>query len=141
MTQTTSVEAGQADASAETQPQGPDAVEVREAALGEVRDSGDRSGTRKIDLLLDTTIEITATLGSVRMKIGDLLKMGTGAVMRLDRAAGEPVDLLLNGIPFATGNLVVVGDRLGVRLREVQAPEAGDLPAAAEPPPAAPAAP
>jgi len=141
MTQTHTAETAPADAPAEARPEGQDAVEVREAVLGEARDSGDRTGTRKIDLLLDTTIEITATLGSVRMKIGDLLKMGTGAVMRLDRAAGEPVDLLLNGIPFATGNLVVVGDRLGVRLREVQAPEAGDLPAAAPAPPAAPPAP
>jgi flagellar motor switch protein FliN/FliY len=48
-----------------------------------------------------------------------VLELGPGAVVTLDRVAGEPVDLILNGECFATGNLVVVGDRLGVRIREI----------------------
>jgi len=99
-----------------------DAVEVQDATLREVPIRRNNQGTGKIDLLLETTVNISATLGSVKMPIGKLLRMGTGSVVPLDREAGQPVDLLLNGIPFAKGHLVVVQDRLAVRLTEVETP-------------------
>lgn len=123
MTQASAIDANEAANETETKQEGQADVEVRDAELSEVRDSGNRTGAGKIDILLDTTVEVTATLGSARMPVGELLKMGTGAIIQLDRAAGEPVDLLLNGVPFATGSLVVVGDHLAVRLKDVRAPD------------------
>jgi len=100
----------------------PNAVEVRDARLQQVPERRNHQGTGKIDLLLETTVEVSAVLGTARMAIGELLRMGTGSVLALDREAGQPVDLLLNGIPFAKGHLVVVDNRLGIRLTEVETP-------------------
>lgn len=103
----------------------PDTVEVQDAHLDEAPPRRNNQGSGKIDLLLETTVDVSAVLGSVCMPIGELLRMGTGSVLPLNREAGEPVDLLLNGIPFAKGHLVVVENRLGVRLTEVETP--GDV--------------
>jgi len=102
-------------------PQDAAEVDVQEAPLPEVHHQQNDQGTGKMDLLLDTTVEVSATLGSVQMPIGELLRMGTGSVILLDRQTGDPVDLLLGGIPFAKGHLVVVENRLAVRLTEVEA--------------------
>ncbi len=101
-------------------------VEVQEAQLEEVAEAAVAAPGGQIEILLDTTVEVAASLGSVRLPVRELLERGPGSVIRLDRAAGEPVDLLLNGIHFATGHLVVVGDRLGVRVKEVLRPAATD---------------
>jgi len=119
-----------AEPAADAAGEAADAVAVQDAALNEVPERRNTQGTGKIDLLLETTVDVSATLGSVKMPIGELLRMGAGSVVPLDREAGRPVDLLLNGIPFAKGHLVVVGDRLGVRLTEVESVgEADDAPA------------
>ncbi len=97
-------------------------VEVQDARLDEVSPRQNSRGAGKIDLLLDTTVEVSAVLGSTRMPIGELLRMGVGSVIGLDREAGQPVDLLLNGVAFAKGHLVVVEDRMAVRLTEVETP-------------------
>jgi flagellar motor switch protein FliN/FliY len=98
-------------------------VEVAEAELGEAPIGGAAAPAGQIEILLDTAVEVTAILGSVSLAVRDLLQRGPGAVIQLDRAAGEPVDLLLNGIRFATGHLVVVGDRLGIRVKEILKPD------------------
>jgi len=116
MTQLTDVDTDQAAAD------GGD-VEVQDARLDGLPPHRNNQGIGKIDLLLDTTVEVAAVLGSARMPIGELLRMGTGSVIPLDREAGQPVDLLLNGILFAKGHLVVVGERMAIRLTEVQVPD------------------
>jgi len=62
---------------------------------------------------------VSVRLGQVEIEVRNLLELGPGSVLKLDRRVGEPVDLLLRGICFATGNLVVVGDHLGVKIKEV----------------------
>jgi len=121
MTQTSTTEPA-------VEPQSEPEVDVQEAPLREVTPHQNDQGTGKIDLLLETTVEVSATLGSVQMPIGELLRMGTGSVILLDREVGAPVDVLLGGIPFAKGHLVVVENRLAVRLTEVEAvtPEGPD---------------
>ena len=101
--------------------QGP-GVDVHEAELPEAADAGTKTGGGQIDILLDTTVPVMAQLGEAEMPVRELLQMGPGSVIQLDRQAGEPVDLFLRGIRFATGTLVVVGDRLGVRIKEVLSP-------------------
>jgi flagellar motor switch protein FliN/FliY len=110
------------------------AVEAHEAELPEADDAGTKSGTGQIDILLDTTIAVVARLGQVEIPVRDLLQMGPGSVIQLDKEVGEPVDLFLRGTRFANGTLVVVGDRLGVRIKEIvssASPEAEDANASA----------
>jgi flagellar motor switch protein FliN/FliY len=94
-------------------------VEVSEAELSEATDSGDTSGGGQIDILLDTTVAVTAQLGEAQLEVRDLLQLGPGSVVQLSKKAGEPVDLHLRNVKFATGSLVVVGDQLGVRIKEI----------------------
>jgi len=105
------------------EPQG--AVEVHDAKLPEAVDTGAKAPGGQMNILLDTTIEVTANLGDAKMPARDLLQLGPGAVVILDRQAGEPVDLIVNSVRFATGHLVVVGDQLGIRINEVLACPAG----------------
>ncbi len=66
-----------------------------------------------------------ARLGEAEIQIRELLQMGPGSVLKLDRQTGEPVDLYMRGTRFATGYLVVVGEQLGVRVKEILAPQGG----------------
>jgi len=109
-------------ATPETEPQAAPvepAVEVRAVDLPNAIDTGARVPGGQLDILLDTTVEITARLGEARMPARQLLELGPGAVVRLEKMAGEPVELILNGVCFAKGSLVVVGDQLGIRIRDI----------------------
>lgn len=100
-------------------------VEVQEAELPQAPPGGAKPGSGQIDILLETTVPVMVRLGQTELPVRELLQMGPGSVIRLDRQAGEPVDVFLRGIRFATGNLVVVGERLGVRIREILSPAPG----------------
>lgn len=100
---------------AETGPQ------VQEADLPEVQDTCQAPGGGQIDILLDSPMSVTVCLGQARPAVRELLEMGPGSVLKLDRQVGEPIDLFLRGVRFATGHLVVVGDHLGVRIKEILA--------------------
>jgi flagellar motor switch protein FliN/FliY len=82
-----------------------------------------RAGGGQIDILLDATVEVSVRLGQTVMPARELIQLGPGSVLTLDKRAGEPVDLLLRSIKFATGKLVVVGDQLGVKVEEILSPE------------------
>ena len=102
-----------------------DAVEVAEAELPEVVDTGVKSGAPgQIDILLDSTVSVSAGLGETSLQIRDVLQLGSGSVVKLDRRVGEAIDLYLCGTRFATGQLVVVDDHLAVRIKEILDPQA-----------------
>ncbi|MFP4107020.1 MAG: FliM/FliN family flagellar motor switch protein [Phycisphaerae bacterium] len=98
-------------------------VEVSEADLpqAEPQPAEGDAPSGQVDILLDTAMNVTASLGETEILVRDLLEMGPGSVLTLDRQVGEPVDLYLRGIRFATGDLVIVGESLGVRIREILA--------------------
>ena len=73
--------------------------------------------------LLDVSVAVTAELGRVTLSIADILKLGHGSVVGLDRAVAEPIDLLVQGVPFARGEVVVVDDRFAIRIREIVDPK------------------
>jgi flagellar motor switch protein FliN/FliY len=75
-----------------------------------------------ISLLLDIPLEVTVELGRVRMLIRDVLELGAGSIVELDRVAGEPVDLLVNGKLIAKGEVVVIEDNFGIRVTEILSP-------------------
>ena len=114
----------------ESQAAAEPAVEVRPVNLPNATDTGARAPAGHLDILMDTTVEITARLGDARMPARQLLELGPGAVVRLEKMAGEPVDLILNGVCFATGNLVVIGDQLGIRIRDILSAPSDAPPAA-----------
>ncbi len=72
-----------------------------------------------LSLLGDVELTVTVELGRVRLPLRDLLRLQEGSLVELDRLAGAPVDVLANGTPVARGDVVVVGDELGVRISEL----------------------
>src|SRR5581483_718046 len=72
-----------------------------------------------IDLLLDVSLQVSVELGRTRMTIAEVLALHAGSVIELDKIAGEPVDILVNGTRIARGEVVVVDDKFGVRVLEV----------------------
>lgn len=96
-------------------------TQVNEAELPEAQDARQGPGGGQIDILLDSPMSVSVCLGSARPAVRELLEMGPGSVLKLDRQVGEPIDLFLRGVRFATGHLVVVGDHLGVRIKEILA--------------------
>jgi flagellar motor switch protein FliN/FliY len=71
--------------------------------------------------LHDVPVELTVEIGRTRMTIGETLGLGPGSIITLDRLAGEPVDLLVNGKPIARGEVVVIDEEFGLRVTEVVA--------------------
>jgi flagellar motor switch protein FliN/FliY len=72
-----------------------------------------------LDLLLDVKMPLVVELGRSRMLIRDILELGPGSVIELDKAAGEPVDLLVNGKLIARGEVVVIDENFGLRITEL----------------------
>ncbi len=93
-------------------------VTVAPAAYPELSGSGAVSG-RDLTVLSDVTLHVTVELGRTRMLVRDVLTLGEGSVVELDRSAGAPVDVLVNGTLIARGDVVVVDDELGVRISEI----------------------
>jgi len=77
---------------------------------------------RDIDFLLDIPLEITVELGRTRMLIRDLLQLGHGSVVELEKIAGEPMEILVNSKLIARGEVVVVNEKFGVRLTDIMSP-------------------
>lgn len=78
--------------------------------------------SRPIDLIMDIPLEVTVELGRIRMLIKDVLDLASGSIIELDRMAGEPVDLLVNGRLVAKGEVVVIEDNFGIRITEIVSP-------------------
>jgi flagellar motor switch protein FliN/FliY len=72
-----------------------------------------------MDLLLDVPLEISVELGRVKMLVKDVLELGNGSILEIDKSAGEPVDVLVNGRLMARGEVVVIEDNFGVRITEI----------------------
>jgi flagellar motor switch protein FliN/FliY len=78
---------------------------------------------RRLDMLLDVPLEVNVELGRTRMTIQDLLQLGPGSVIELDKVAGEALDILVNGRLVARGEAVVVNDKFGVRITDIVSPQ------------------
>jgi flagellar motor switch protein FliN/FliY len=80
------------------------------------------SGDVKIDAILDVPITISMEIGRSRINIRNLLQLNQGSVVELDRLAGEPMDVLVNGTLIAQGEVVVVNEKFGIRLTDIVSP-------------------
>jgi len=75
-----------------------------------------------LDVILDVSVTLSMEVGRARVPIRNLLQLNPGSVVELERAAGEPLDIYVNGTLIAHGEVVVINDRFGVRLTDVVSP-------------------
>jgi flagellar motor switch protein FliN/FliY len=88
--------------------------------------------SKAIDLLSDVNLNVKIELGRTRMLVEDVLRLGEGAVVELDKLAGDPVDIYVNDRPIARGEVLVLNDNFCVRINEIiQNPVDGQVPKAA----------
>ncbi len=80
------------------------------------------SAEQSFDLLLDVPLKVSVELGGTKLRIQELLDLGQGSILELDRMAGEPVDILVNGRAIALGEVVVVNERYAVRVVSIHSP-------------------
>jgi flagellar motor switch protein FliN/FliY len=83
---------------------------------GDPKKAGDLGN---VDVLMHVPLRLTAELGTCSLTVSEVLKLGSGSIVELDRVAGDPVDLLINDRPIARGVVVAVDDRLAVRIVEL----------------------
>ena len=76
----------------------------------------------KLEVILDVPVTLTLEVGRTRLPIRSLLQLAQGSVVELERAAGEPLDVFVNGTLIAHGEVVVVNDKFGIRLTDVISP-------------------
>lgn len=94
---------------------GAQAVELEELQ----DEKGAEIDKRKLDTILDIPVTISMEVGRAKISIRNLLQLNQGSVVELDRIAGEPLDVLVNGTLIAHGEVVVVNDKFGIRLTDV----------------------
>ena len=83
----------------------------------------ERGSSENLRVLENIEVKLTVEVGSTEIKIRDLLRLNEGSVVELERLAGDPLDILANGVQIARGEVVMVGERFGVRFTEVANPE------------------
>ena len=76
-------------------------------------------GASDLEAVFDVPVQVSAVLGRARMAVGDLLKLGPGAVLELDRKVGEAIDIYVNNRLVARGEVVLVEEKLGVTMTEI----------------------
>jgi flagellar motor switch protein FliN/FliY len=95
-------------------------TEQQNVAFQEVQQGAAEEATKKdIDAIYDIPVQISAVLGKSTMQVSQLLKLGRGAVVELDRKVGEAIDIYVNNRLVARGEVIVVEDRLGVTMTEI----------------------
>lgn len=101
-------------------------VNTESAKFQELKDESNRMGTHDVDVSLDSILDIPVTIsmeiGRTHINIRNLLQLNQGSVVELDRLAGEPMDVLVNGTLIAQGEVVVVNEKFGIRLTDVISP-------------------
>jgi flagellar motor switch protein FliN len=96
---------------------GPDVVAATDASLAPEADTARNAAD--LESLFDVPVQVSAVLGRARMDVGELLRLGPGAVLELDRKVGEAIDIYINNRLVARGEVVLVEDKLGVTMTEI----------------------
>ncbi|RVU30271.1 flagellar motor switch protein FliN [Neptunomonas marina] len=91
--------------------------------LDELTDESQQVADPKLDVILDIPVTLSMEVGNTDISIRNLLQLTQGSVVELDRVAGEPLDVMVNGTLIAHGEVVVVNDRYGIRLTDVISPQ------------------
>lgn len=97
---------------------------ARSAQYTEFEPTTSSTAEVSIGLLLDLTLPVSIELGRTSMSVQELLHLGRGSVLQLDRIAGEPIDIFVGDRRFAEGEVVVLGEHFGVRITQILASSA-----------------
>lgn len=98
-------------------------AEVQQVEVRPLVDSStSQSGEVNLDVVLDIPVTIAMEIGRTKLSIRNLLQLNQGSIVELDRFAGEPMDVLVNGTLVAHGEVVVVNEKFGIRLTDVISP-------------------
>lgn len=97
----------------------PDEIELAAADENPDADPDAPRNLRDLDAVYDIPVTLSAVLGKCTMQVSQLLKLGRGAVVELDRKLGEAIDIYVNNRLVARGEVVVVDDRLGITMTEI----------------------
>jgi flagellar motor switch protein FliN/FliY len=99
--------------------QEPPALPDESGNLAVTGNAGPPTNAKELEAVYDIPVQVAAVLGKANMQVSQLLKLGRGAVVELDRKVGEPIDIYVNNRLVARGEVVVVEDRLGVTMTEI----------------------
>ena len=88
--------------------------------------AAESDSTATFDALLDVSMPVAIEIGRASMTVKDILQLGIGSVVQLDRIVGEPVDIYVSDRRFAQGEVVVVGEHFGIRITRVMAGASGE---------------
>ncbi|EPJ51624.1 MAG: flagellar motor switch protein [Osedax symbiont Rs2] len=97
--------------------------EAKPVDLDELNDEAIPLGDPKLDVILDIPVTLSMEVGNTEIAIRNLLQLSQGSVVELDRVAGEPLDVKVNGTLIAHGEVVVLNDKYGIRLTDVISPQ------------------
>lgn len=112
----------EAGAQAEMPTPGGGRGDYASAEFDQLEDEGDVGADMNLDVILDVPVTVSMEIGRTRIPIRNLLQLNQGSVVELDRLAGEPMDVLVNGTLIAHGEVVVVNEKFGIRLTDVISP-------------------
>ncbi|MES1156039.1 MAG: flagellar motor switch protein FliN [Pseudorhodoplanes sp.] len=90
-----------------------------QAPLAPTSDDGSGKSAADLEAMFDVPVQVSAVLGRAKMDVGQLLKLGPGAVLELDRKVGEAIDIYVNNRLVARGEVVLVEEKLGVTMTEI----------------------
>ncbi|MDZ4261786.1 MAG: flagellar motor switch protein FliN [Pseudomonadota bacterium] len=118
---TEDVDAGDDWAAAMAEQDESESKEVEAAHFDEFASNKGKhvEGSENLDMILDIPVSISMEIGRTKISIRNLLQLNQGSVVELDRLAGEPMDVLVNGTLIAHGEVVVVNEKFGIRLTDV----------------------
>jgi len=94
-------------------------AQVGQVSFRSLRSEAHRAEAANLDLLLDVPLQVTVELGRTRMQIRDILELGKGSVVELDKLAGEPVEIFVNGKLIAKGEVVTIDENFGVKITDI----------------------
>lgn len=99
-----------------------DMNQTTEAEASEVKSPNEDESVRDLDFILDIPLELSVELGRTKMLVNDLLQLGQGSIVELNKIAGEPLEIYINRKLVARGEVVVVNEKFGVRLTDIVSP-------------------
>jgi flagellar motor switch protein FliN/FliY len=109
-------------AALEDQADGETQAQTEAASFVELTDDSGSGNGVNMDAILDVPVTISMEIGRTKINIRNLLQLNQGSVVELDRLAGEPMDVLVNGTLIAQGEVVVVNEKFGLRLTDIISP-------------------
>ena len=109
--------------SVEEEKKAQEVAAEKEEKSGAEEDKSERSSLENLRVLENIDVKLTVEVGGAEIKLRDLLRINEGSVIELERLAGDPLDILANGTIIAKGEVVMIGERFGIRFTEVVDPK------------------